>query len=415
MGSLEGSIKAGLPEGRTPMDVINAIVAKDNPPEPKLDPQAIADEIRNKREEERKDAEPVSQPSNEPQRAAEPIIPDIEPTTPREESTSDNSKEENFKKIRLTLKEKSEALKAKEEELEKVRKENEDYKTGKVIPDYVHSDKTELERLRHFEKLHSLKTSKEYNEKFIKPITDIKQKLYGLGKEYEIPEEVLDQAIGITDRRELNRFLENHFETLDAIKAKDLIDNVKEYTTKAREAELEPAKLLKDLEQEGAQIEAQRKSHLKSVLNERQNKAWSNSLATIRAEGKATELIPRSDDTEFNNTYVEPILKAAGTEFAKIVAKIESKLAEPLDEEEMYYLARMTQLAHASAVSMETRNRALTAADTLLKNTQRTNKYERPRIGGQDAPGTGANAPVRETRDDRISALLEKGTAGRVK
>lgn len=400
-------IKANMPDGKTPMDVLNAIVNREEP----VNPQQMVNDAKPPV------VEPVADPVVEPV-VETPVNPSPLDTSPvqteeieddvEEPQSEGKSLKDNFKHLKSTYKETKKILKEREERLAAVEKEIEEIKTGKVLPEYVIEKEKELERLRHFEKLHSLKTSKAYNDTFIKPINETKTKLYEIAKEYEIPENIIDEALNLTDRRQVNRFLESHFDTLDAIKVKDLFENVKSLTTKAREAELEPSKMLQDLAKEGEQIEAQRRISLQTTVEERQNKAWVKALNTIRQEGKAIELIPKADDSEFNKTYVEPILTAAGTEFGKIVASITSKLSEPLTEDEMYYLARMTQLAHASAVSIETRNRALNVADSLLETSRRTSKMVRPPVGSQQA---GGSKPVvkTETRDDRLNSLIQQG------
>ena len=76
---------------------------------------------------------------------------------------------------------------------------------------------SELER---YEELVSLKTSPQYKEKFLRHLTDIKEKLAVIAKDYDIPEEIMSQAMSLQSRADLNRFLSSHFDEVGALEVK---------------------------------------------------------------------------------------------------------------------------------------------------------------------------------------------------
>lgn len=412
------TILKNLPTGETPMDVLNNIMQRGEP-EP-FNPQKVADNIRAEREQAADNLpDPIhpQSPDSVDSNVASPLppeelIPEPQSSKPSTEDllTLKDNAAENFKKLRTSLSETKKALKEKEDALLAKQAALEEYETGKKVPDFVFEKEKRIAELERFEKLHSLKTSREYTDNYIKPIEAIKEKLHAIGKEYEVPEEVVDQAIGITNRRELNKFLRDHFEDLDAIEVKRLVDEAQGLSRRAQEAEMEPAKVLAEMQQKSEALYREQELERRKHIADNSRKAWMDSLTMIRKEGKAIELIAKPDDTEYNAKYVEPITKAAATEYGKIVSKLGELGLKDLPDDLAFALARMTQLAHASAVSLETRSKALDTVENVLRNTQRMNRFERPPVGEAYAGGNGAlMAQKPETREDRVQSLINKG------
>ncbi len=159
---------------------------------------------------------------------------------------------------------------------------------------------------------------------------------------------------------------------------------------------LEPARIREQLQEEFQVAEVQRKRDRALSFNETAQKSWLSSLSRIRSEGKALELIPRAHDEHFNNTIVRPIVNAASTEYGKLVKALANDGLEKLSPELAVGLAEMVLRASATAVSFDTRDRALQIANTLQENVARTTKYERPGLGQRTTtPSAGPQAYVR--------------------
>lgn len=318
---------------------------------------------------------------------------------------------ENFRKLREKVKHTTKTLAEVKAEKDALEVKVKDYETGKEAPEVVRSMGTRIAELEHFEKLHSLKTSKEYRDAFIRPLEQLQSKAAQMAEEYGVPGEVLNRALGLRNR-DLNGFLEQHFDSVGALEMKGVINQMQHIRTKAGEAELEPARVLEQLRTEHDQIQTHRKMQQREVIVNRAKDGWQRAMAAVRQEGKARELIYREGDTKHNENFVKPVVEAAGKEYGKLVRILAEHGLEELPEEVSYALSRMTLLAHASAVSIDSREAALRHAEEIEANTKRVDSYNRPTIGGFSR--STASAPASKPKDlttavdDHLNKILSR-------
>src|SRR4029079_4374701 len=100
------------------------------------------------------------------------------------------------------------------------------------------------------EQLLNLKKSDAYNEKYVKPLNEFSNQLAEIGKDYNVPPEVMDEASRLTNRRELNQFLLNHFDEVESLRIKDIIEKQQRLRSELVSAEAEPGKALERITQE---------------------------------------------------------------------------------------------------------------------------------------------------------------------
>lgn len=413
-------ILQGMPDGNSPMDILNAIVSRESPNTIVIRPPESSTPPTDK---ETFVAPPEKQIPKEPD-----AVPDLNKelniegdySIPGENKIADD-KELNFRKLskslnetQKTLKEKEDELKARDEKIAEREKEIEDYKTGKIFPDVVIEKENRIKELERYEKIHALKSSPQWVETRVKPMQEKKERMLAVAAEYEIPPEeaqqVINKALSIDNPADRSRFLSSHFEDIDALEVKTLIKDYHSLAQEARQAEIEPEKILQELTQQTQQINHDKEVKRRSTIAQKAEKGWIDSLLKIREEGKILEFIPKADDKEYNEKYIDPIQKAASTEFGKLIANLTELGLPDLPEELSTGLAKMVQLAHASALSIETRSTAVSAAQELMKNTRRMNNFIRPPVGQQQAPGNGSGpTPRSETRESRIEGLLQTG------
>lgn len=410
-----------LPDGDSPMDVINAIVNRGTPDaESKMRSEFVA-----QANEEAKKAvipDPIKDEESktaalekviEPVKVEEPAKIETAAELPLEEDEIDepgtqNPVKDKYKNLKKTYFETKQQIKEKDAKLQALEQEVEEIKQGRVIPDSYKEILARNQELERYERLHALKTSKHYHENFVKPIEEVKSKISEIAAEYNVPEYVIDDMLNTESRRELSQMLSENFEQLDAIEVKTLIDKAKALTKSAREAELEPAKVLREMEESNKVMQQQEELRRKQGIISKASSAWQKSLTDIRKEGLLLELIPNPNDSEFNKNYVEPITNAAAQEFNKAVNMLADAGLKELPDELAYYLSKLTATAHASAVAAETRNKAVTDVNKLLETTKRKNAYYRPPVGTSAAPSVPAR-PQRETTADRADALIQAG------
>lgn len=412
LGKVTGGGTTGTPIIKTPVSA-PPVRIEEREPEPTVDPQAIADSIMQARA---VDPDPVivpDEPVVQDTPESEPVIEETKPTSPESLLAKDkNDPKQKLVEQRKVIEEKSKEAKRLAEEKVELEKKLEAYTKGEIVPEFVAEKEAEINRLKRFEEIHSLKTSQGYVDKFVKPIESLKGKLYELAKEYEYenPEDLIEEALNLNNRRDINKFLEGHFDNLDGQQAKGWIEELQGISSKARDAELRAGDMLKDLSKEGELLRVQKKQEIATVLNTKANEAWIRAHNKIIKDNRVMELIPRKDDSKFNDEYVNPHLKAAAGEYGKFIAKISSKLAEPLEDDELEFLANTALLGHASATLSQRANAVTEKAQKIYETTQRTNSYFRPPVGSASTQGhTPAPAPV--STNERADKLLQTGMA----
>jgi hypothetical protein len=434
-------IAAGLVDGDNPLDFINKNLARMQP-EVAINPEQVIKDVEAQRAAESTPAEPPAEAPKDEDYVVP--VPDVSAvlSAREQESTSqeDTSQEpevqdpkqqpedrqepeegsageepetnttaENFKNLRGVVKETKQTLKEREEELETTKKKLKQYEDGEAFPDVVQELQSRISELERYEQLVSLKTSPQYKEKFLRPLTDIKEKLATIAKDYDIPEEVMTQAMSLENKAELNRFLSSHFDEVGALEVKGLVTQAADLEKQAKEAEKEPETALDRILQDAESAQDERRKNELAVMSQVSKDAWIDSLVKIREEGTALELIHKDGDSEYNGKFVDPIIKKAASEYGKLVALLSENGLEKLPKDLAYALSRMCQLAHASAVAVHTRNDAVKHIEELEDNVKRTTNYIRPQLGATNGGGSTAE-PVgaKPTTTDEASDKLLK-------
>jgi hypothetical protein len=318
---------------------------------------------------------------------------------------------EAFRALQGKFKDTRKTLKQKEQELLDAKKRLEELDTGKATPQAIEEREREIQRLKRYEQLVDLKKSPEYQEKFVKPLEEKKNRLKTIFKEYEIPAEVhdelIDKAVNSKSERELNEFLSESFDGIGALEVKGILNNVKDLATQAKEAENAPAKILAEIMAEGEQVRTAQEAQRKVQIYESAKSSWANTLGRIRNEGKIPELIPRDNDPEFNARFVNPILSQAVQDFQALVKQLADAGAKDIPEATLNALASAFLQAHATGVAVTTRNNALQHIKELEEGTQRYSGIIRPNVGG-GVPSSAAVAPQKSlTPEDEAKSITQ--------
>lgn len=329
-----------------------------------------------------------------------------------EEEIPENPAEVNFKKLRATYKETKDNLKKLQGDLQAATEELEEFRTGKKLPPVLEDKEKEIASLRQYQKIVDLKTSPEYQEKYVAPLTTTSNKLEELFAEYNIPKQALDKVRTLKSVREQNEFLSDHFDQTGAIEVKGLLEKERGLVTAMKEADKEPVKVLEALIQEGENARLVKTRQQREAIQSTFRDSWAKALGGIKEEGVFKELIFRPDDTNFNKTIVEPLLKNASTEASKLMTMLVEDGLTKLRPEVAAFINRMSLLAHSSAVSAATREKALSYAKELEKNSTRQNLVARPNIGGSTG-AVGGQGPRERLTPDSMAKKLSAGLGGK--
>lgn len=297
---------------------------------------------------------------------------------------------ENFKRLRGVYKETKKSLKTLEAEKRAAEEKLKTY----VPPEILQEKEARIAELSHWEKIHNLKSSKEYQQKYAKPLNEAHDKLKGILKDYGVPAEDVDNlvkhATGLSNTAELNSFLSNNFsDQLGASEAKQLITNIRTLENEARTAEKEPERVMQSLQESTAALMAEQEVARRDTVVRTAKSAFQEVMNDIVKEGQVKELIPVDDDPEFNEHYVDKLRGQAAKEYGKVITQMAKDGFTP-SKELAKALAKMTALSQVAGVSITTRDWALERAKTLEQNVERDRGMYRPNIGG----GSPSRAPM---------------------
>lgn len=334
------------------------------------------------------------------------------PTGDPAEDAAPGSLPANYKLLKSTYKETKQKYQEAENKRIELEAELEKYKTGTVVPEILQEKENKIAELSVYEKMFNVKGSAAYKEQVVQPLSNNRKELNQLFKDYEIPESEVENFTALTNRADRNRFLSEHFDSRGADQAEQLLQQSANIRAKAKEIEGGSSSAIQTLEAEQVRIEAEREGYRRQHIADNARDSWVRALSKIRADGRIKELIPKSNDPEFNARFVTPILTAASVEYGKFVTKLAESGVRELTPELAEYAANMSLRAHAQAVAQQTRDAALEYADQAEAGTRIGNGYFRPAVGG-GVPSITSKQPATPTLDQGVDGLLSSIIAKR--
>lgn len=342
---------------------------------------------------------PVTQPSAPPPPADAPAEPpiaaqDVEPEPDFDSDTEIPPAAKNFKSLRTKYKVTAQSLKERDAEAQTLRDTISKYEAGEILPKVVEGMRERLAELEPLETVHRLKTSPAYKAKFVEPLLQKTEKLKSIGKSYNIPDEVMEQVLEITDDRELNQFLSNNFDGIGGLEAKQHITAIQSLRAGAKEAETEPERALASIETEHAAAMQLRDAERRNSIASSAKTHFTSAFSKVLSKANIPSLMPRDNDPEYNEKFGPALQQKIATDYGKMVTELASLgitelpqgVAEALANFAIYGITGMIHVQEAEALRRE--------LDTHLTNTNSQRKYIRPSFGGAGGGGTGGAAPT---------------------
>lgn len=331
------------------------------------------------------DINPTPEVKAAPEVTKEPIPKEFLPEDPTDEIDSlvdpRDTTGANFKKLRTKLKAVNSEKNQFKAELETLRQKVTDYESGLAVPEITAEQTRRIEELEKYEKLYNLKASPAYKRMYAEPIRQEQEKLFELAKDYGVDLDVLNRAFAADSVAETNSILASSFrDEIGALEAKSLIKNIKRIQADALEAEKEPAQALSRLQEENDRFQAEQRGRaLEGIVNTSKD-SWSESLITLREDTRFPEIAYREGDSEHNDKYVRPILTRAGQEYGKLIRTLAENGLSVLPKDVSVALARMTKLAHLSAVKAVENEALRTRVAELESKLQARQMFSRPGV-----------------------------------
>jgi hypothetical protein len=301
---------------------------------------------------------------------------------------------------------------AKQHEAKVLELEAEVARLKKLEEDELPKVKDRVKSLEHYEKLYALELSPEYQEQYLKPIEQAKERLKAIGAEYEIPQDIMEQASTITNKKQLNQFLIEHFDELGALEVKNVINDIQNLQTKAEQAKKQPAIALEEMRQNAESREMQDLQVRTQKITHNATQGWIKALNELNAEDKYPEL--KIVDGDFkHNEISRPIVENASAEYGKFVTLLAHLGLKELPEEAASIIAKRFALSEAALVMAQSRAHHYNAAQELINNSRRHAQLNRPPIGGYmnvesgSAQGARPSSPT-HAADILLSQVLSK-------
>ena len=325
--------------------------------------------------------------------------------TPEDEKDPKSS----IRNLRRKANELTTQLTEKEQAIEQLKADLEKYKSGEATPDIIQKKDERIKQLEHFEKLHNFKNSAEYQREYVVPYNNLNDKLLAIAKDYQVSNEVLNEALAIDNRRDLNNFLKQHFDDIGAAEVRDIVTKMREVWSASQAAEKVPEESLQDLQSRFAQEERVREEQRINDIMNNSKSGWSNAIADITSKGEYPELVLKDGD-EAHNAIVRPLVEAAATEFGKLVKILHAHGLKELPAPVANILAKRFALSQAAAVISASRADHYNRSERIVQESRSAASFIHPPIGGNGGgtPATGGAGSSPRPKTGGLEATGEK-------
>lgn len=350
---------------------------------------------------------PIPSPFQTKQESPTTPQPDVEVDEPDDIPADAALFNEKYKRLKTQYKDTKKSLKELESERESLKTRVARYESGEEFPDIIRQKEARIKELEPFEQLINLKKSPAYQEKITKPLTELNQKLSNYAKDYGLPDDVIQDALALTNQADLNSFLRDHFDDVGALEVKQLIRDAQKVKTDAAAMEVEPQKALASMSQEYEAIKERQIQEKKGRIFNTSTGAWERAVTKVRQDGRIQALIPRANDPEFNEKYPKALTEKAAHEFGRLVNVLTEHGLEELPDDVAEALANYALLGVSSAVNAAEADAYRQALIDTEMSSKRTNSMLRPQIGAQGG-GVTAYQPKSPELQDVGRAILSK-------
>lgn len=337
------------------------------------------------------------------------------------EGVDPNPIAKSYKNLKAVHREAKETIATITKEKEELKAKIAQYDTGEVYPEIVQTLQEEIKELEKYRVLHDLKSSRDYREKFVEPVKALKDDIYLKAEEYGVPEEVIEEVMSTPDKKAQGLFIQRYFGTVDeddAYEIRQKLKQIRSIELQAKEAEKDPVRISEQLREERGVIEEQARVERAKKAHDVSRKGWLSGLAKIRAEGKALELIPKTNDEKFNQSIVKPLVDQASLDFSRFMTDLVNRGLSEVTEEWAASVAEIFLRAQSTATAYDTRNNAVEELNRIQAEQVQSKKYERPWVGRangsiqssrQEAhvPGTGPHNRSRDMKSNYENAADE--------
>ena len=321
-------------------------------------------------------------------------------------SSTRSTKEENFRNLRNALKasnfrvsELETELAAKEEELKKLDSVTE-------LEGKLQEAESKLEKLQKYEDIIGLYGTEGFKEEYYDKVDTIKSDIMNIANDYGVNEEVIDEALKITNQKQLNEYLGQYF---DVYSVQDIRKNIKEIQSilEAREeAENNPVKtreyLLSNFAKKKDAMDKQARENIKLASMS----AWTEMSETYSNPTSGVEILQEKKGNKEHNDTRTGILNTSSQEFGKLMAVLTDNGLKNLPSNVARALASRFQLGEVAAYAIVQSEGLKKENDELKAELKKFTNYSRPLGNAGSSTISGKNSNTSELKGKDLTRYL---------
>ena len=327
----------------------------------------------------------------------------VDPLTEDKErkSKKKSTTAENMKNLRTALQSEKEKSSLVEKELNELKAKIE--QTGGIddLQREVQEREERIKQLEPYEQMLGLYQTPGFKEQYYDQVDGLVAQAKKIAGDYEVSEDVIDQAVRITNRKELNQLLGSYFDQYGVGEVRQAILEAQGIVSERQKLEKNPVQARNEIIEFMKNNQKKEHEAAQKALTSSMKDAW-GSILTLYSQGdNAIELLREVPGNEEHNQLRSSMLSRSSEEFGKVVGVLASHGLKRMPEAVAKALAARFQLGEVAAHAIN-RNRGLEAKVTELQSELgRVNGYTRPsgRSGKVDK-----SAPTEPQTMDDIAA-----------
>ena len=327
-----------------------------------------------------------------------------------------STKEENFRNLRNALKasnnrvsELETEIAAKEEELKKLESVSE-------LEAKLAEANAKLEKLQKYEDIIGLYGTEGFKEEYYDKVDNIKKDIMSLANDYGVGEDIINQAIQITNQRQLNEFLGQYFDVYSVQDIRKSVKEIQGILSAREEAENNPVKtreyLLTNFAKKKDAMDKQSRENIKLASMS----AWTEMSETYSNPASGVDILQEKKGNKEHNETRLGILNNSSQEFGKLVAVLTDNGLRSLPSNVARALASRFQLGETAAYAIVQAESLKKENDELRAELKKFTNYSRP-LGsaGSSSAVTGKTTSTTELKGRDLARYLYSSAENKVK
>jgi len=371
------------------------------------DLQALSDAAAFKAMTEQDKQQTPQDPTTPPSDPNEPLQPTPPPSDDDPDDANDPNQSLKFKTVRRKARELEQKLQEREARLAEIEQENIKYKSGEIPTEHLTQAQERIKELEKYEHLHNFRLSREYQQKYAQPFDAAVRAAKQIATDYQVNPRVVEEALGITDKRQLNSFLKTYFDDVGALEVRAAIDNARQIQQSAQSAEQEPIAAFEAIKHEHREQERVSATLRVQNVQKTARSALTDALVEISANEEYPELTLRQGD-EKHNTISRAVVESAAKEYGKLVTALAAGGMTEIPPAVVKILAKRMLLSEAAGVMAASRAEHFRRAEEVLQNSQRRNPVFRPPVGSTAPEMGGGGGGPRQPSADPAASVRER-------